>query len=224
MLMNRRKLLLLFAPFLFVMAGVAPAQNRKQEEGARVKPEQQISVENYLAELGAKADCYFTIEEASHPGDTMAPISSFALVRLRRPGGLQSELEALEAKVPHFSFVVDKERPRIIHVIDRRLREQSGYGLEVTLKEIDFEGTVEDLLAEINKQGVPVSSPTSISTEDMLSWDLSTTVQVKGRNLKVRDALSLFLPLDTYGRVLWVARTNAGQGLPTHVLFRGPRR
>ena len=36
-------------------------------------------------------------------------------------------------------------------------------------------------------------------------------------------ALSLFLPLGTYGRVLWVARTGTGRGLPTRILFRGPR-
>jgi hypothetical protein len=46
---------------------------------------------------------------------------------------------------------------------------------------------------------------------------------MSGENLKVRDALSTFLPLNKYSRVLWVARTVLGQEQRSYVQFRGPR-
>jgi len=102
--------------------------------------------------------------------------------------------------------------------MDARLAQQKEYGLESAIRSIDFTGKVNELPSEIGKQGIPLS-PLSI-TFRFEQADYSTEVHVRGEELKVRDALSNFVPLQgRTKRILWIARTKLGQGEVTYVYY-----
>ena len=105
--------------------------------------------------------------------------------------------------------------------MDARLAQQKGYALESLIKRIVFTGKVNDLPSEIGRHGIPVSLPPIM---DIRAYpDHTTTVQVKGEDLKVRDALSNFIPLEERrGRILWIASTKLGQGEMTYVYYPWP--
>lgn len=171
----------------------------------------------YLAELGRDHDRFFTIEEAWENGKPTDSIDAHWIQRSSEVG-LQRELERLGRTVPNFTFEVDKVNPRIVHIRDKRLAQQQGYGLEALIKIIDFTGRVNDLPNELHKQGIPISPPPLMDTRD--SRDYTTIAQVKGESLKVRNALSNFIPLEgRRGRILWIARTKLGQQEVTYVYY-----
>jgi hypothetical protein len=175
----------------------------------------------YLAQLGEQYNYFFTIEVASKDTEVKSGIDSRWIQRRSGKNDLQQELEQLRLAIPNFSYEVDKANPRIIHVKDARLTEYKGYALESIIKSINFTGKVNDLPSEISKQGIPLSPPPVMSFEE--SRDYTTVVQVKGAGLKVRDALSYFLPLEKrQSRILWIASTKLGQGQMTYLYYPWP--
>lgn len=172
----------------------------------------------YLVMLGYEYDRFFTIEEAWESDNPKSIQNHW----LQRPAetGLQQELDRMVEIVPDFAYAIDQTNPRIIHVMDKRLAQQKGYALEAVTGHIDFKGKVKDLPAELHKQGIPISYPDYISLGGGETKDFTTVVHVTGEGLKVRDALSNFIPLDgRKGKILWVARTQLGQGQDTSVNF-----
>lgn len=173
---------------------------------------------DYLVELGKADDRFFTIEEA-WKGDK--PMNSLEAQWIQRPleqKSLQQELERLRGGVPNFSYEIDKANSRIVHIKDARLAQQKGYGLESVIQRIDFMGKVNELPSAIGKLGIPVSLPVVMDIRQSL--DHMTEVQVKGEGLKVRDALSNFVPLEgRRGRLLWIARTKLNQGEVSYVYY-----
>jgi hypothetical protein len=209
------------AVMLACLCGAAAGPRAAQ---AQMPSEGKIALEQFLGDLGEACDCYFTVEDGYKAGDSAALLSSFMVGRPRKGPKLEEQLKALKSEVPDLTFTADEKNPRIIHIADKRLSGEKGYALDGVVREIDFKGTVVGLIAAIQAQGFQISSPTSLATEELLSWDLSTPVRVKAKEIKVREALSLYLPLGRYSRVLWVARTNVGAGMHTQVMFRGPRK
>lgn len=213
-----------FASFLLMAitcASVPGAQSLKQMPN--MSTDKLVSLEDFLGELGETFNCHFTVEEAFIPNRVLNPMSSYLVNSSSPKLTLQQQLEALQKDVPYFSFHMDKKDPCMVHIIDTRLEKLEGYGLDMEIKEIDFTGTVNELISKIGKQGIPVSPVQLISTEDALFWDLTTKVHVKGMSLKVRNALSDFLPLKEYSRVLWTSRTNIEKRDLSYIFFRGLR-
>lgn len=208
---------------VIILLGLGAVRARSQPARVGVPAGGGVALEQYLGELGQLFDCSFTIEEAYVKGSNLALLSARVAAKPDPKAKLEEQLEALRKEVPHLTFAASKTNPRIIHIVDDRLAAQQGYAPDDVLKSIAFKGTVVELIGEISKQGIPITSPNTVSTEEALFWDVSTVVRVKGVNLKVRDALSLFLPRKKYSQVLWVARTNLGQGERTYVTFSGPR-
>jgi len=173
-----------------------------------------------FVELGKDYDCFFTIEEAWKDKEFMNAMESQRVQRFSSRKNLQQELEQLRQTVPNFTYEVDKSNPRIVHIIDSRLAQQKGYGLESVINSIDFTGTVFDLVNAIGAQGIPVSSRGLTFTHEQP--DYRTVVHVKGEGLKVRDALSNFISLDRHGRILWIARTRFEQGEVSYIHFYTP--
>jgi hypothetical protein len=173
---------------------------------------------DYLAELGKADDRFFTIEEAWKGDKPMISLEAQWIQKPFEQKSLQQELERLRGSVPNFSYEVDKTNSRIVHIKDARLAQQKGYGLESVIKRIDFTGKVNELPSAIGKLGIPVSLPVVMDLRQSL--DHMTEVQVKGEGLKVRDALSNFIPLEGRGgRLLWVARTKLNQGEVSYVYY-----
>ncbi len=174
----------------------------------------------YLAGLGKQYDYFFTVELASNVAEPNDELSSHVIQRVPQTD-LQRELEQLRRDVSNFAYEVDKSNPRIIHVMDARLKQYKGYALESIIKDIDFTGRVNDLPAEIGKQGIPIGPPLLMSFNE--ARDRTTVLEVKGVGLKVRDALSHFVPLEKRRiRILWIARTRLNQGDISYVYYPYP--
>jgi hypothetical protein len=171
----------------------------------------------YLVQLGKDYDRFFTIEEAWKDGESMNMLEAQWVQGFSEMKSLQQDLERLRQTVPHFTYETNQQDPRIIHIIDARLKRYKDYGLEGTIKSIDFTGTVFELVTAIGKQELPVLPQKSLLTNEF--WDHRTVAHVKGEGLKVSDALSNYIPLQAKKRVIWIARTKIGQNEMSYVRY-----
>lgn len=176
---------------------------------------------DYLGKLGEEYDYFFTVEIAAADTGTEKAIVSHWVQQ--RPGNknLQQELERLRQDTSNFAYEVDISNPRIMHVMDARLKQFKGYALESIITEINFTGKANDLPAEIAKHGIPIAPPLLMSFNE--TRDSTTVLELKGVALKVRDALSDFLSLEKRRtRILWIASTRINQEGISYVHYPYP--
>src|SRR5437016_4817882 len=187
--------------------------------------EQGIPLLDYLHKLGDASDCFFTIEESWAQGEPMNSLASYVVPDEAMKGESRDQLQKLAALVPNLTFQVDADTPRIIHIIDRRLAGLGSYSMVQTVRSIDFTGKTNDLVAELSRQGIQIAPQTSFVIGDPLAMrvDVTTVVHVKGDHLTVRSAISNFIPLDNYSRIIWIATTERRAGSITYINMRGPR-
>jgi len=144
----------------------------------------------------------------------MGPLQPLATDNLR------NALNSLQRVAPNLIYMVSRENPRIIHIIDSRLTRQSQYGLETIVKKIDFTGLVGELVNELTRLGAPIQPPPLMDIHEAMFMDYHTKVKVVGQGLKVRGVLSNYIPLDNHDRILWIARTRLGSGEISNIHFR----
>lgn len=218
--MNIRKLMIIAALLIFGTTSASALQARGDRPMNQTPAKESVLLTQHLVQLGKDYDCFFTIEGAWRDGEGMNMLEA-QWVQPSEKKGLQQELERLRQTVPNFTYETNKQNSRIIHIIDARLKRQKGYGLESTIQSIDFTGIVDGLANAIGEQGIPISSRGLTDIYEGLSQDYRTEVHVKGKGLKVRDALSNFISLEGRGRVIWIARTKIGQREMSYVHFHG---
>ncbi|MBV9926618.1 MAG: hypothetical protein JOZ96_16485 [Acidobacteria bacterium] len=221
-----RKLKILSAVALLCFAGLSYLPHADGARAVtRAPAEASIPLEMYLSQLGDTCGCYFTLEEASEVGGAANQLAAY-MVAGRTPGAsLEQTLEELSRTVPNFTYSISGDKPRIVHVVDARLKRLSGYAMERVVTSIDYKGDVGGLVARINQQGIPISSPTVVFTDELKLRDLYSKGHVKAESLKVREVLSSFVPLTGYRKVIWSSRTNlGGEDQTTYVRFHGPQR
>ena len=215
--MNIRKLMIVAALFIFGTSSALAPQARGNRYMNEASATQSVLLTKYLVQLGKDYDCFFTLEEAWNDGESMNMMEAQWVQGFSEMKGLQQDLERLRQTVPNFTFETNKQNPRIIHIIDARLKRLKGYGLESRIKSIDFTGTVFDLVAAIGKQELHVLPQKSLLTNEF--WDYRTVAHVKGEGLKVRDALSNFIPLEPQKRIIWISRTKIGQKEVSYIRY-----
>lgn len=218
--MKKNRLNILIAVFVLGTAAALCLQTGTMEAVTQDSEERPMGLIGILFGLGRDYDCFFTIEDGSKEGEVGNRLESELARRTLPKGGLVRELEQLRQDVPNFSYEFNPADLRIVHIIDSRLKQQKGYALEVTIKSLDFSGTVDKLPDRIGKQGISIVSPTGFFTHEQP--DFSTEVQVKGEGLSVRSALSNFIRLEGRERVLWIARTRLEPGAISYVFYRWP--
>ncbi len=223
--MNRYILTVVVA--LFVLAALSTFLLQAQGSNTLVQdPEEQRGSTPflfYLGDLGRKHNCFFTIEVAWYESGPTDRLDARWVERPSEKKDLQQELEYLRLNVPYLEYEVNENNPRIIHIIDSRLRYRDWYGLESVIKSIDYTGKAKDLPSAIGKLGIPVSSQMGLVIGGGEFQDRDTVVHVKGEGLKVRDALTNFVPLEGRdGRFLWIARTKPGKGEVAYIYYRWP--
>lgn len=219
--MNKRRLTTVSITLILLFAGMYCLPARGERPIVNVQ-NRTISLFGFLDELGRQNDLFFTIEEGWTDGEARNWLDQCTVDKPAQKGGPREGLERLSRTVPYFTYMVNKANPRIIHIVDSRLKQQRDYGLEYTISSIDFVGTAPRLVNEIRLQGIPVSANRNLSTTDPGLYDFSTEVRVKGKQQGVRDALSNFIPLEGRGHVLWISRTKLGRGEMSYVQFYGP--
>jgi hypothetical protein len=184
---------------------------------------------SYLAVLGRDRDVFFTIEESwiswrpvpCCPNDKPETEMAYHLIqRSLQTEDLREGLERLRHVVPNLTYEVNKGDPRIIHIVDARLLQHGGYGLQRTIERIDFKGSVNQLPDAIGKLGIRVSTQQWMFLGSGETRDYTTVVDIRAQRLSVRDALSNYVPLEhRKGGVLWVAKTKLGEGEVTFVYY-----
>ncbi len=200
--------------------------NALYEQGMNSMPaaeEKRISLLDLLYELSETQKYFFTIEQASKEGESMNWLEAVLVPKDSKEASVLQRLEELKRTVPNFTFQINEKNTRIIHVIDARLAKQEEYGLNAELNNIDFEGKTGDLVTAISNKGVAISPQNSFSVGIPILVDETTLVHVKGEKLKVRDALTNFIPLRGYNGIIWTATTKLGSRQTTFINFRGSR-
>lgn len=201
---------------------ISTIQSSEGEKSNDLSKKSRIPLTFLLDELGERHNCFFTFEDAWKEGQSTRSIRGAVVQKPDENSSVEHILSELAKTIPNFSFYKSSHSPKIFHLIDKHLAKQKGYAIASTIKNLNFRGTLDELIEALGKQGISISKPTQLMTDELLLKDGTTTVNVKGTNLKVRDALSRFLPLNEYRRVLWVAKTVIGKN-ETTIRFQGKR-
>lgn len=219
--MNKCKIIIASALLILGGASLALIRVHGARDMTTVAENRSVPLSQFLMTVGETYDRFFTIEEAWKTGESMNSLEARLIQTSSQQKTVEKELESLRQAVPNFTYEVDKSNPRIVHIIDARLAETQGYGLESVIKSIDFTGSSSELVATIGRQGISVSPQRALFTNEFQDYD--TVIHVRGEGLRVREALSNFVPLgERRGRILWIARKKLGEGEVTYVYYPSP--
>ena len=219
--MNKCKIITASALLILGSASLALIRDQRARDMVNSAESQSVPLSELLMTVGETYDRFFTIEEAWKTGESMNSMEAHLIQTSSERKTIEQELQKLRQTVPNFTYELDKSNPRIVHIIDARLAQTQGYGLESVIKSIDFVGSTSELVATIGKQGISVSPQRALFINEFL--DYTTVIHVKGEGLRVRDALSNFVPLDERkGRILWIARKKLGEGEVTYIYYPSP--
>ena len=219
--MNKCKIITALALLILGSASLALIRVQRARDMANSAETRSVPLSELLMTVGETYDRFFTIEEAWKTGESMNSLEARLIQTSSERKTVEQELQRLRQTVPNFTYEIDKSNPRIVHIIDARLTQTQGYGLESVIKSIDFAGSPTELVATIGKQGISVSPQRALFTNEF--QDYSTVIHVKGEGMRVRDALSNFVPLDERkGRILWIARKKLAEGEVTYVYYPSP--
>ena len=219
--MNKCKIITAIAILSLGSGALASILDQGAKDMAQRGETRSVPLSELLMKVGETYDRFFTIEEAWKTGESMNSLEARLMRMSSESKTLEQELEQLRRSVPNLTYELDNRNPRIVHIIDARLAQTQGYGLESIIKNIDFAGSTSELVDSIGKQGIPVLPQRALFTNEF--QDYGTVMHVKGEGLRVRDALSNFIPLDERkGRILWIARTKLGEGEVVYVYYPSP--
>jgi len=205
---------------VFIIGNVIETPSMIQEQ--KIIPEfsinDSLALPYLLQALGDKYGFFFTIEDSMNENDPSSSLRAQRLLNASDANNLSAELERLRQAVPNFLYEIDKDNPKIVHIIDARLLQKKQYALQGVIGKIDFNGQINELPAAISKQGIAIDPVLIFSTHEQP--DFSAVVKVRGENLRVRDALTNCVPLEgRLTRMLWVARTNVAEGSLTKIYY-----
>jgi hypothetical protein len=182
-----------------------------------------------LTDLGEKYDRYFTLEDVM-PQE--GPLRSYHLERDCPYGGrcdttlpglhsVEQELDEISRGNSDFRYEVDSREPKLIHIVNDRLKTRADYPLNEHLHSVQFAGTLWDLVKYLRGRGVPLNYMVGVIGPDSL-MDVSTKVSIKVQNATVREVLSDFVTLDaSRSRILWESQTDFQPGSTVDVWYPG---
>jgi hypothetical protein len=181
----------------------------------------EVPLLNILSMYGKTYNCFFTIEEAHEEQEIVSSISSLLVELPYEEQAFDQDplyaIDQLRQTFPQLIFEVNQSHPQIIHIVDNRLKKQANYGLNEIIPSVSFTGNSVELIKEIHRQITNVANPVFMFSHEFR--DLTTTIQIKGENLNVREVLSNFIERKGTDRVLWIARTKIGQNQTTYIHF-----
>lgn len=203
---------------LFSLVHLLPIESSGQTVGS-YQAERSILLERKLKDIGEKYDLYFTLETGLISGDRAQSLEGQEVPTASKTTGLRNALERLRKSIPNLTYEYDRNNSRIVHIIDARLRKEKGYAMEKMIDSIEFEGFPVNLVNTVARKGINISASGSLSTTEALGVDFGTRLIVKEKNKRVRDILTNSIPLKGRGRILWIARTELGNGNTTFVRY-----
>ena len=114
------------------------------------------SLEEFLKRVGKNHDCYFTIEEGWKDGETSGSLRAYKFDWPTPALPLKEVLDYLHKTVPNFTYIIDQQQPKIIHIVNTRLIQQKGYGMQMIVKQAAFDGRICDFVTSLSSDGIPI--------------------------------------------------------------------
>ena len=201
------------------------------QEGLPVKPLATIgdfsaktSLEKHLRDESFRLDFYYTVEmDARHSSS-----SDFFLASVKssyEPSTIDDLINQINQEAPNFNVYRDKFNPKIVHLVQKSLRDIPKYSMDRRL-DLKFSGSVRGLVdflsLKVDKQIVYPTSFISGNGPLRLFGDTKSTVNVNAHNDSARSLLSNYLTLSQYSRMLWISSVKQrSSGLETWVVHSG---
>lgn len=189
-----------------------------------------MPLDNYLTVIGAKLNCYFTLELDSRRqpqvfrNKASVRFSPLLVASTKEDVGIDTVhalVKKLQRELPEVHVVQSKEYPRIIHLIDASLLADADYSIQKRTS-ITYSGLPSQFPGAIGKSVTGITSRQWFMFP-IVNNDWATTVHVRVSQGTVRDLLTQAVPLAGYKHIIWVAETFAKQGkAETQVQFYGP--
>lgn len=176
---------------------------------------------DYLYVAGRRLNCHFTIEILQEGRDDQ--LYNALIPRDRKIGNIDEMLAKLSNDLGRVVFLRNKQDPRIIHAIDKRLLKLDGYVLDKRT-DLVYTGVIGDLSRKL-KEEFPTIGPHTEGHFHERFDDHVTEVSITAKQESIRNILTNVVPLDNYEPRLWRAWTKIVDGVPfTKVQYYGPRR
>ncbi len=189
-----------------------------------------MSLDDYLTVVGARLNCYFTLElDSRRQPQVFGEKASFKLSPLlvastKEDGStitIHALIKKLQRELPEVHIAQSKEDPRIIHLIDASLLADADYSIQKRAS-ITYSGLLYQFPDAIGKSVAGLTSRQWLMVP-VFNFDWATTVHVRASQGTVRELLTQAVPLAGYKHIIWVAETFAKQGkAETQVQFYGP--
>jgi hypothetical protein len=184
--------------------------------------EEPISVEEYLAEMGEKLDCFFTIEDDLDPEGALPWIRYIDIVPDGDIDTIDALVEWLDERLEGVIAARSLKHPRVVHLIAESLVED-GYVMDEQVDTV-FSGCISMLPYHLGTiLNWRINQPSGRPMPGIFG-DFETGVAVDAKQETVRDVLTDAVPFDYYCRFPWEANREYGtMGDPIVVVFFGPR-
>lgn len=182
---------------------IIKAQNRM--------PKGPISFYDYLNVMWRKFGCSFTIEFLRKEGEFPAPLEFGSVINNDREiESIDGLISKLQQEFPHCQIVQDAKNPKVLHLMDDRLKSLKSYALDQKTT-LTFKGKLGDLPVALGKkiEGVGLFAPPK-GMSPLPSNE--TPVSIKEKNYEIRQLLTDHIP--QAGRhILWVGETTIEGGM-----------
>jgi hypothetical protein len=162
----------------------------------------------YLADVGKRLDCYFTIEQTGYPSRN---VMSKAVQPDPSVKSIADVVGFLGRALEDYEVFQSPGDPAVVHIVAAKTRAIKDYWLDRRMA-ISFDGVPERLLGKILTSTKGAELETSGSIGDRRGGDMITHVKVVAIDMTARSVLTEFLPLARYSRLLWVATTTPKDG------------
>jgi len=181
-----------------------------------------VSYADFLFAAGEKLDCYFTIE-TWWGSDRFRWCCEGPRIRDEKLTTVDALIAKLQRDFAGIDVVRDRDNGRIIHLIETGLPMQNDYVIEKEAA-LDYSGALEDLPDALRKTVPRIWRCDSALGVDFKN-DVVTTVKVHLGKEKIRKLLTDAVPLQNYGRILWIAKTLIQRDARsiTEITYVGPK-
>ncbi|MCG8320432.1 MAG: hypothetical protein MI921_13080 [Cytophagales bacterium] len=211
-----------------------PVVGGAAEAGGKI---QQTTLQECLAMLGARLDCYFTVESVGRPGNHENPILDGFIHAdasgVRDVDGalsfLANEVEVVwvdSGATNHIHLVAGRfgGNANIIMIRDERLAGVANYALTNKVT-VACEQSPSRLLDILSAKEPLIKDHDPFGLGDQSSChDNATQIDVCATNESIRAVLATCVPLERYSRVIWSADTDGKNDSPEiRVEFYGQR-
>src|ERR1035437_1307307 len=179
-----------------------------------------ISLQEVLQAIGNEQNCYFTIEIMLVSGNHRDSIEAYDSKTIPRDLELQQELEWVHERFPDVASKIDNHHgKKVVHVVDSSLESNTRYGMKMKIDGFTFDGTVSELIRELDRKNVGISSVSSQDTRELRVQDFLSRAHVDGKATSIRELLTDSVSLAGRGRIIWVAETGFSNDSQTHIHF-----